>query len=55
MRDRKVEITTNVPGDTREATFSELPSSTRYNVQVAAVNSAGTGSFRTISVMTSGE
>ena len=55
VRDGMVERTTNVPGDTREATFSGLSPSTWYTVQVAAVNGAGIGPFRGISIMTSGE
>ena len=47
--------TTNIPGDTRETTTSGLSPSTRYTIQVAAVNGAGTGSFRTISIMTNSE
>ena len=55
VRGEMVEKTTNVPGGTREATISGLSPSTQYTVQVAAVNGAGTASFRGISIMTSGE
>ena len=34
-----------VQGDTREATVYGLTPSTQYTVQVAAVNSAGTGPY----------
>ena len=47
--------TFDVPSDTREATISGLSPSTWYTVQVAAVNGAGTGPFRGISIMISGE
>ena len=47
--------TFDVPGDTREATITGLSPSTQYTVQVAAVNSAGTGPFRGTNIMTSGE
>ena len=55
LRGAMVERTTNVPGDTREATFSGLSPSTWYTVQVAAVNGAGIGPFRGTSIRTSGE
>ena len=50
-----VERIANVAGAEREATLSGLSPSTWYTVQVAAVNDAGTGLFRSISIMTSGE
>ena len=56
VRNGVVEGTASVGGDARQATISELESSTEYSVQVAAVNSAGTGPFSSpITVMTSGE
>ena len=48
--------TVNVPdGNARELTLSELASSTQYTVQVAAVNSAGTGPSTGFAVQTEGE
>ena len=41
--------------DGREVTISGLNLSTIYNVAVAAINSAGTGPFRGITVETAGE
>ena len=41
--------------DGREATISGLNPSTMYNVSVAAINSAGTGPFISITVETAGE
>ena len=41
--------------DARRATVTGLNSSTQYTVEVAAVNSAGTGPFGSIAVQTQGE
>ena len=41
-------------GNAREGTVSGLTPSTEYIVQVAAVNSAGIGSFSVISITTAG-
>ena len=41
--------------DGREATISGLNPSTMYNVSVAAINSAGTGPFISITAETAGE
>ena len=48
--------TMNVPGgNTTETTISGLNSATTYSIEVAAVNSAGTGDYsNTISAITSG-
>ena len=42
--------TASVGGDDREATISGLTPSTQYIVQVAAVNSAGTGPYSPIAL-----
>ena len=44
------EGTASVGGDDREATISGLTPSTQYIVQVAAVNSAGTGPYSPIAL-----
>ena len=57
VRNGVVEGTASVGGDARQATISGLESSTEYSIQLAALNSAGTGLFSSppITVMTSGE
>ena len=48
------EGTASVGGDDREATISGLTPSTQYIVQVAAVNSAGTGTYSPIALYGTG-
>ena len=51
----RVERTVSIGGDTSEATIPGLIPSTTYGVQVAGVNSAGTGPFTSsISIRTEG-
>ena len=45
MRNGAMDRFVEVQGDTREATVYGLTPSTQYTVQVAAVNSAGTGPY----------
>ena len=47
--------TADVDVANRQATISELTPSTQYTVSVAAVNGAGTGPVRGISIETTGE
>ena len=47
--------TADVDVAARQATISGLTPSTQYTVSVAAVNSAGTGPIRVISIETTGE
>ena len=55
FRNGRVERTVSVGGDTSGATISGLIPSTTYGVQVAGVNSAGTGPFTSsISIRTEG-
>ena len=49
---KSVEVDVN---DGREATISGLNPITNYYVSVAAVNSAGTGPYRSMTVKTAGE
>ena len=56
VRVRRVEGATEVSGDARQATVSGLTPSTRYTVQVAAVNNVSTGPYsQGISLQTEGE
>ena len=56
MRNGVVETTANVPESAaREATLSGLSPSTLYVVQVAAVNGAGIGPYRSIYIRTEGK
>ena len=53
--DRVLKRSINVASNTRQATLSGLSPSTRYTVQVAAVNGAGSGPYSTeINIRTSG-
>ena len=55
VRNGMTEKSINVASNTRQATISRLSPSTLYTVQVAAVNSAGTGPYSTgINIRTSG-
>ena len=55
LRNGRVERTVSVGGNTSGATISGLIPSTTYGVQVAGVNSAGTGPFTSsISIRTEG-
>ena len=55
MRNGGVEKTVEVGGDVLKATVPGLTPSTTYIVQVAAVNSAGTGPFNSTYFDTEGE
>ena len=56
LRNGAVEGTVEVGGDVREATVPGLTPSTTYDIQVAAVNSVGTGPFNnTVDFHTEGE
>ena len=48
VRDGREEGTARAGGDDRQATVSGLTPSSQYIVQVAAVNSAGTGPYSPI-------
>ena len=55
VRNGMVEETASVSGDARQAKISGLSPSTRYTVQVAATNGAGTGPYSGVYVRTNGE
>ena len=56
VRNGMVEETASVSGDARQAKISGFSPSTRYTVQVAAVNGVGSGPYSFgISVRTSGK